>query len=91
MKSINTKITCKDGTTLSVQASGGHYCSPRVDEAAYTHVEVGYPSALPTPEMLQFAECPDNPLATVYGYVPIEIVNSYIDSHGGIISGKLPY
>lgn len=39
-------IICKDSTTLSVQASFGHYCNPKENgHIHYDLVEVGYPSA----------------------------------------------
>lgn len=45
---IRPQITCKDGIHLSVQASDGHYCSPRRNGTGpYFEVEVGYPSIRP--------------------------------------------
>ena len=40
------EIVCKDGTTLSVQASEFHYCTPRDNKGPYTHVEIGFPSTI---------------------------------------------
>ena len=77
-------ITCKDGFSLSVQASSTHYCSPRNGVGPWTSVEVGYPSA----KVEEFMEYMDNtesdPTQTVYGYVPVEVVEKVIESHGGI-------
>lgn len=73
-------IHCADGTTLSVQASRNHYCSPRNNEGPYTKVEVGYPTASPPEIWKQYGES-DVP---IYGWAPIELVYFYIASHGGI-------
>jgi hypothetical protein len=34
-------ITCKDGTSLSIQAGKGYCSTPQNDFGLYTHVEVG--------------------------------------------------
>ena len=40
------RIKCKDGFSMSVQASKRNYCEPRLDNAVeYSKVEVGFPSA----------------------------------------------
>jgi hypothetical protein len=33
-------IECRDGSKMSVQAGEYHYCTPRVNEGPWTHVEV---------------------------------------------------
>lgn len=33
---------------------------------------------------MQYAEDEDRPTATVYGYVPVSVVEALIDKHGGI-------
>ena len=43
-RQIRELIRCNDGFTMSVQASRGHFCSPRNDVGPYDGVEVGYPS-----------------------------------------------
>ena len=88
--SHNKKIVCKDGFEMSVQASRTHYCSPRMDNAEkYTDVEVGFPSDL-EPLLMEWAEDPDYPTGTVYGYVPAPVVLLVCVKHGGIVSGELP-
>jgi hypothetical protein len=90
---------CADGFEISVQVGYGMYCSPReswsnphigLDDPAppvprYSLVECGYPNAIPEPWPVwrEYAECADDPLETVYGYVPVEIVQALLDSHGG--------
>lgn len=78
------RIECADGFSMSVQASSGHYCSPRVDNATWSQVEVGFPTEKPC-HFLSYAESPENPMDTVYGYVPVELVVDEINSHGGVI------
>ena len=84
VQEIRPRIACKDGLTLSVQASHGHYCLPREDgKQYYTEVEVGYPS-MAIEELLSYAEDVDNPTDTVYAYVPTKVVEFVINKHGGI-------
>ena len=94
-KPHNPRITCKDGFTMSVQARDGSYCLPREDypDTPHTHVECGYPSSKPTTEaLLEYAECfgSHGYTDTVYGYVPIEVVQAELDAHGGIGDGCMP-
>ena len=81
-KSHCPRFFCKDGTYLSVQASNTHYSMPRDNEGPYTHVEVGFPSIDPPESWAEYAdgEYPND----VYGYVPLELVNEFIELHGGI-------
>ena len=88
---VMSKIFCEDGTTISVQASSGHYCSPRKDnpEQDWIKVEVGFPSKSPE-SVVDWAKYFDGDYFRedhtdgVYGYVPIESVVKYINYHGGI-------
>lgn len=78
-------IVCVDGFTISVQAGFGMYSIPRINGAdEYTKVELGFPSEADE-LIMDYAEDPDDPTETVYGYVPIEIVNELIEKHGGIV------
>ena len=94
-KEYNPRITCKDGFTISVQGSEFAYATPREDNPpnGYTHVECGLPSTTPKTEALKgYAELcgTDDYTETVYGYVPIEVVQAELDAHGGILDGCLP-
>jgi len=94
-KPRNPKIKCKDGFTMSVQANDGAYCEPREDypPMAYIQVECGYPSSPPvTKELREYAEMcgTEDYCGTVYGYVPIAIVQAEFDAHGGIVEGRMP-
>ena len=87
---LNKKIICKDGFSMSVQAHEGAYCEPRTDSAAkYVAAEVGYPSE-PEPLFIQWAESPEQPCNTVYGWVPAHVVTAVCAKHGGVVSGELP-
>lgn len=80
------RVVCADGFNMSVQVSGNHYCSPRVNDAVeYAEVEIGYPSE--REELLMpFAEREEHPTETVYGYVPVALVDEVIAKHGGFKS-----
>ncbi len=77
------RITCSDGFSLSVQATHGAYCSPRQNIGPWSSVEVGFPSAKPE-LIMSYAETPESPTDTVYGYVPTELVEELIELHGGM-------
>ncbi len=76
-------IVCADGFTVSVQASSTHYSSPRSNMGPYTDFELGYPSEADD-LLTEFAETPNAPTETVYGYVPLSVVLSLLAKHGGV-------
>lgn len=77
------RLYCNDGYSISVQASSFHYCRPQLDGVQnYESVELGFPSK--EDELInEYAEG-DDYTKTVYGYVPIEVVERLIEKHGGI-------
>lgn len=78
------RLWCKDGYSVSVQASRWHYCTPRIDGASeYDSVELGFPNMVDD-LIYDYAEDCDDLTKTVYGYVPVYIVNELIEKHGGI-------
>ena len=79
---IAKRITCMDGFSLSVQANCGAYCEPRTNNGPWYTVEVGFPSAEPD-LIMDYAETREAPTETVYGYVPVELVEQLIEMHGG--------
>lgn len=94
MKTINDyiketrrpRVKCADGYSVSVQVGSCLYCTPRVDGAEYySEVELGFPSE---EDLLinDYAEDPGEYTETVYGYVPVEIVDELLQKHGGIIN-----
>lgn len=81
------RVVCKDGFTISIQASKNHYCYPRAsfkprDGKTYSAVELGYPSAVD--DLITFYAKDDEYTKTVYGWVPIDVVVQLIEKHGGI-------
>ena len=75
---------CKDGFKISIQGgTESHYCIPRKLCHEYIKVELGFPSESDD-LIFEFAEDNRDLLGTVYGYVPIEIVEKLIEKHGGI-------
>ena len=84
------RVRLASGLELSIQASEAHYCCPRETGADfYTHVEVGFPSA-EVAVLMEYAENPSDPTGTVYGFVPVEVVDAIIIAHGGIVSAFIP-
>lgn len=81
--------TCRDGFSMSVQASRANYCMPRNNVGPWYSVEVGFPSTM---DMLlwPYAEDPSDPTETVYSWVPSQIVYAVIEAHGGMVSGEIP-
>lgn len=81
---VRPRVRCADGYTVSVQAGEYHYCSPRADADHFDKVELGYPSDEDF-ELMGYAEDEDRPCDTVYGYVPVELVDGVLAKHGGIV------
>jgi len=81
---VRPAIYCDDGFTVSVQASEGHYCNPKINNSTkYSEFELGFPSE--TEELiLPFIEGNGDPTETVYGWVPADTLIKVINKHGGI-------
>lgn len=80
-------VVCKDGFKVSIQASKNHYCEPRTNfppDDEYISVELGFPNMVDS-LILPYAEDPEEPTGTVYGQVPVEIVDKMLKKHGGIV------
>lgn len=85
---VRLPVICKDGFTVSIQ--GGtefHYCSPRMHCCEFESVELGFPSQYD--ELIEEYAEDDNYTGTVYGFVPIEVVEKLIEKHGGIVDVKV--
>lgn len=70
-------IICKDGSSLSVQASEGHYCYPRCASGPYETVEIMTDVLLPKYARQMKTD-------SVYSQIPVEYVARIINKHGGI-------
>ena len=78
-----TQLICNDGFEMSVQASHYHYCSPKNVKGPYSTVEIGFPNE--EEELLvAYAEDVNDLTGTVYGYVPIDVVDKVVEKHGGV-------
>lgn len=77
-----SRIHCADGFSFSVLATSGAYCTPSGVRGQWSTIEIGYPSAAPT-LIMDYVEDYAHPTDTVYAYVPVELVESLIDFHGG--------
>lgn len=84
MQIVRPRVRCADGYTVSVQANEYCYCSPRSDADHYDKVELGYPSSEDS-ELIEYAENEIHPCDTVYGYVPVDLVDKVLEKHGGIV------
>ena len=74
-------VRCKDGFSVSVQASRYHYCTPRetdVDPREYTHVEL-----VPSESDTIIAPYSEGPDSSVYSQVPVSVVDELGEKHGG--------
>lgn len=75
---------------MSIQASPYHYCDKQVkfmeDKTPYfTEWEIGFPS-VQVDELMRYAENPNEPTNTVYGWVPSVVIVDIIKRYGGTIS-----
>ena len=83
------RIVCADGFSMSVQVHCGAYCSPRDGIGPdWLSAEIGFPSAAPNAAVMAYAEDDDKPTDTVYGYVPMELIDALVAEHGGIEAGE---
>jgi len=82
---VRKALICNDGTSLSVQVSNFHYCSPRINNSPfYATVEVWQVTSEVPNSWLEYGDPEDNPFA----YIPRTLVEEFIDSHGGIKCNK---
>lgn len=82
---ICPRALCADGFEISIQASEHHYCTPReTGKFPYKSVELGYPSERDD-TIMDYAEYPSSPQDTIYPYVPVDLVDEMLESHGGIL------
>ena len=94
---LHPMVVCADGFSMSVQANGGAYCSPRVEGAnRYDTVEIGFPSESED-LILRYMDGrfsvdgeERDPTDSVYAYVPVTVVSLVLAKHGGIVEGEVP-
>lgn len=76
---VRPYLVCADGFKMSVQASTGHYSSPRDDRGPYDRVEV---LCEPDPLLTPYSDTCDG--KGPFAYVPLMVVERVIAKHGGI-------
>lgn len=77
-----------NGSSMSIQASEGHYCSPRSNDAEWTSLELGFPEGNINTIPLDGLSTQDE--IEVIGYVPIQLVVDVINLNGGFALVQLP-
>ena len=92
MVRIREKVICADGFRMSIQASSGHYCTPKVDidqdaNIKYSTVELLVYSY---DELLEGYIDDWNGRDKIGAYVPVNVVIKVLKKHGGAIQGEIP-
>lgn len=81
--SVRPRTVCKDGFSISIQASSLHNCSPRTDEGPWDQLELGFPEGGSTFGLLEPYR--DWITGDVFHYVPTEVVEELLRRHGGVV------
>lgn len=76
-------VVCRDGFSISIQAGEFPYSEPRSNTGPWQSVECGFPNQVDL-ALMPYAETEDDPLHTVYAYVPVSVVAAVLEAHGGI-------
>lgn len=88
---ILKRVLLRNGVSLSIQASEYHNCIPKknVNYDKYTHFEGGFPSEA-IPELMEYAEEPQDPCNSIYPYVPREVLSTIFNKYGvvGFVEGS---
>jgi hypothetical protein len=85
---VRPRMTLFSGRSLSVQASGSHYCEPRSAVGPWTEVEVGYPEYADGRKWGSKA-FGTNRDGAVFGWVPVADLNRMIARNGGIKESRV--
>ena len=82
---IRPRVVCKDGFSISIQASKHRCCEPAGNkfDGTYTKVELLYPSSSDS-LINEYALDKKSLTEAVYPYVPISVVDKLMAKHGGI-------
>lgn len=79
------RVECADGLTFSMQADSSLWCSPRNSIGPWQAVEIGLPSR-PVAKFEPYRMFDNEPMSSVYGYVPTVCVAEVIAEAGGLVT-----
>jgi hypothetical protein len=78
------KIVCMDGFKMSVQGHEMTYSIPKKVGIEFEAMEIGFPSQQED-LIIEFIDRPGHePTQSVYGFIPINLIEQVIEKHGGI-------
>ena len=80
MPTVRQPFVLGDGSSISIQASAFHYCTPRDNTGPYTHFEVWPDAIVPGWDSYSTGADGHGP----YANVPQEQVQLFITLHGGL-------
>jgi hypothetical protein len=91
-------MVCRDGFSMSVQASPTHYCNMRNYYELGDSYEPKWPiDVIPHMSAEVYKVDPWDPLFNEYGdgedplgWVPLEVIDQVIEKHGGLVGDPLP-
>ena len=78
------KIVCTDGFKMSVQGNEMTYSIPKKVATEFQAMEIGFPSAQEDLIMEFIDNLGQDPIQSVYGFVPIDRIEKVVEKHGGI-------
>lgn len=82
------KIVCIDGFKMSVQGHEMTYSIPKKVGTEFEAMEIGFPS-VQEDLIIEFIDRPGHePTQSVYGFIPISLIEQVIEKHGGIDEQK---
>ena len=75
-------VTCADGFWISIQGHDGAYSKPSdICYLIYQYDQMEIKVSAEVPELKKYQ---DGEGSTIYGYVPIELIENLLVTHGGI-------
>ena len=83
LRDVVGRMELADGSSLSVQASGFHYCSPKEATGPWDMVEVGFPSKRWNSLSKYREDWKTTIRNNVFAFVPVRVVNAIIHRAGG--------
>lgn len=82
------EIVCADGFRMSVQGHEMTYSIPKEICGEFEAMEIGFPSEQEDLIMEFIDSDTQPPTQSVYGYIPIDLIEKVVEKHGGIDEDK---